>query len=139
LLAAKAAVEQLRDQGEKVTQRAVAAMIGYSQQRVSQIWKLLLLLLDTSNSESSKKLSPPLSASEAEVIAGVSQVVSTLVKDCEAVPLLESLSEIFLQWLEPRQRLQLWQGLSMVEQIRVLSALLLTVPSASLTALMQEE
>jgi hypothetical protein len=132
LLAAKAAVKQLRDQGAKVTQTAIANMIGYSQQRVSQIWQLLLLLLESSDSKSSKKTSVPLSASEAEVIAGVKQVVSTLVADCEAVPLLESISEMFLAWLEPRQRLMLWQGLSLEEQIRVLAALLLTLPSEML-------
>nr|MBW4474839.1 hypothetical protein [Stenomitos rutilans HA7619-LM2] len=135
LLAAKAAVEQLRVQGEKVTQTAIATMIGYSQQRVSQIWKLLLLLLESSDSKSSKPASVPLSASEAEVIAGVKQVVSTLVADYEAVPLLESISEVFLVWLAPRQRLMLWQGLSLEEQIRVLASLLLTLPSEILVGL----
>ncbi|MCY7272192.1 MAG: hypothetical protein LH702_00220 [Phormidesmis sp. CAN_BIN44] len=138
LPAARAAVEQLRAQGEKVTQTAVAALIGYSQQRISQIWKLLLLLLETPNSKSSKNPSSNLSPSEAELITGMNQAVSMLIVDCDEVQLPESLRDVFLEWLEPRQRTMLWRRMSVKEQIRVLSALLLTLLSETLGAMKDE-
>jgi len=139
LLAAKAAVEQLNAQGKKVTQTAVAAMAGYSQQRISEIWKLLLLLLETPNSKSSKNPSSNSSSSEAELITGMSQAVSTLIADCDEVQLPEAIRDVFLEWLEPRQRTMLWQRMSVKEQIRVLSALLLTLPSKTLAAVEKDE
>jgi hypothetical protein len=132
LLAAQAAVAHLRSMGKKVTQTAIAAITGYSQQRLSQVWQLLLLLLESSNSKSSKAASVGLQQAEVELVAGVSAALRLLITDCEPSQLLEAVDEVFLQWLMPRQRLALWGGLSVAEQIRVLSALCLALPTALL-------
>jgi len=80
-IAATAAIAQLREAGAKVTQAAVSAICGYSQQYLSRHWHLLQTLLETSNSKSGKNSgAPPDPETEPiiEAIAGVVNEVATL-------------------------------------------------------------
>lgn len=58
VIACKGAIARLQEAGEKLTQSAIAAIAGYSQQYVSRHWNLLQTLLDTSNSKSGKNPAP---------------------------------------------------------------------------------
>jgi hypothetical protein len=134
LLAARAAVETLRERGEKVTQTAVAKVTGYSQQRLSQIWQLLLSLLECSDSKSSNPSGVAKAPVEAELLTGVSQAVQVLLtQECDESVRLEGLQELFCDWLQPWQWVGVWQLLSVEEQVRLLATLLTVVPLAMLT------
>ncbi len=58
-IAIRAAVNQLKTTGEKITQTTLAALTGYSQQYISKFRVLLQTLLDHTNSKSSKTHEPP--------------------------------------------------------------------------------
>lgn len=59
LMAMLAAAQQLQAVGQKVTQQAVATVVGCSQQYVSRLWDLLQSLLNNSYSKSSKQRGKP--------------------------------------------------------------------------------
>ena len=58
-MAIKGACAQLKEEGKKVTQTAIAKITGYSQGYISRFKKLLLLLLEDINSESNNSDPPP--------------------------------------------------------------------------------
>lgn len=58
-MAIRGAVQQLKDSGQKITQQAIAAVTGYSQQHISRFKSLLIFLLRDSNSKMSKNCEPP--------------------------------------------------------------------------------
>lgn len=121
-LAVQKAVTQLQGEGKKVTQSAIAALTAYSQQYISRYWKLLLFLLGNSNSESSKKPDPL-----SDVVVGI---LEQALPQCKTVKqVLETLGEVFFDWLEPFQWQNLWRSLPTYSRIRILSVLLLTLPN----------
>jgi len=124
-MAFRAAANQLKANGEKITQTAIAKLIDYSQQYLSRFWKLLLTLLETPYRVSSKNSdpSPPLIKSVAEGIdAAINQFCDT------PDQVAQTINEAFFEWLEPDQWLQVWQNLQTQTQIRILEVLALTLP-----------
>lgn len=121
LLAVQQAGEHLKQAGEKVTQRAIAELTEYSQSYISRFWKLLQTLLGFSNSKSNQA-GPPVP----DEILEMAQAAIELCQDPQQV--LESVEDIFFGWLHPGQRRQLYQQLSGQVQVRVVMALLLTLP-----------
>jgi hypothetical protein len=118
---AQAAITQLQAQGEKVTQRAVAAIAGCTQARISQLWKLINFAFGNNKSEiyqQTKEAIPP----------EVKQLVSRVIEDASVDNLLQSLPEMFFEWLEPRQWRQVWRSVAIQQQAKVLSVLLLLLP-----------
>jgi hypothetical protein len=124
-LAVQAVGEQLKATGTKITQRAIAALIPYSQQYVSQHWKLLQTLLESPNSKTSQPLDPD----SQEICVLVAPLVEATISDCEtAAQVLETVNEIFHEWLEPSGWLAVWDRLSGRIQTGIFTALMLTLP-----------
>lgn len=129
--AALAALEHLKAQGQKLTQTAIAKLTGYSQQYLSRYWKLLLLLLEESNSKSGNTSNLVSEAEPSEAVQVVAQILTTFAAKMDAPQLLKELGEV-LSWLTFRQWKQVWHILPAAEQIKVLSALLITLPASQL-------
>ncbi|MEP0879226.1 hypothetical protein NDA00_25860 [Funiculus sociatus GB2-M2] len=135
LLAVQAAGEQLKATGTKITQRAISALIPYSQQYVSQHWKLLQTLLERSNSKTSQPLDPD----SQEVCAIVAPVLETAISGCDDPwQVLETVTEVFYRWLEPVQWLAVWERLGGRVQTGIFTALTLTLPPEHLESFFQE-
>ncbi|MBD1864883.1 hypothetical protein [Trichocoleus sp. FACHB-46] len=127
-LAIEQAVQQLQADGKKVTQSAIAALTDYSQQYISRYWKLLQTLLEVFNSKGSKKFE----AQPNEIAV----IMEEAIQACQDTPqLLTTIGEVFLGWVTPRQWQRLWHQLSQQAQLKILTALLLTLPSNELTEL----
>ena len=105
LIAARRAIAKLQDEGEKITQAAVAALCDCSQQRISQFWHLLKMLLEITNSKSSK-------AAPEGVIVELVPIAEAVISGCTQEQAVESIAEIFFKWLEPNQYHLLWQNLT---------------------------
>jgi hypothetical protein len=111
----------LQAQGEKVTQRAVAAIAGCTQARISQLWKLINFAIGESKSEIYQQ-------TQAAIPPEVEQLVGTVIENATVEELLQSLPEMFFEWLEPGQWGQVWRSVSIQQQAKVLSVLLLLLP-----------
>jgi len=113
------AVATLKEQGKKVTQTAVAELAGVSQGYVSRNRELLQTLLE-SHSKSNNFDSP----GEEEI----AEVLDAAVDACQnSEEVLESIDEVFHQWLEPQQWLPIWNATRASTQTRVLKVLSLTL------------
>lgn len=134
LLAVQSAIEQLKATGTKITQRAIAALIPYSQQYISQHWKLLQMLLDSSNSKTSQT-----SNSDAVgVSVPLASVLEEAISRCEnSTQVLETVTEIFYESIKPVGWLSIWQHLPGKTQIEILKALILTLPMSQIDFLEQ--
>jgi len=135
-IAIKQAVADLKAKGLKITQQAIAAITGYSQQYISRCFKqfrdLLLLLYERSNSKSSKNSDPPPDVGEVErAAAGVLSEIA----DHSYQVVLKSADEVFFTWLQSHQWQQVWQLLTAEVQIKLLQSLVLTLPPADLRQL----
>ena len=122
MLLAQAAIARLKAQGEKVTQRAVAAISGCTQARISQLWKLINFAIGESKSEiyhQTQEAIPP----------EIEQLVGTVIENATVEELLQSLPEMFFEWLEPGQWGQVWRSVSIQQQTKMVSALLSLFPS----------
>lgn len=117
-LAAQQAIETLKAAGEKVTQTAVAAISGYSQQYISRHWKLLQTLLDLLNSKSSKAN---------EVDSDLVEIAELILVESSPNEVLGALESDLYQWIAPNQWEGIWQHLSRRSQISLLSALLVAL------------
>ncbi|MBD2019147.1 hypothetical protein H6F43_02980, partial [Leptolyngbya sp. FACHB-36] len=128
-MAVQGAVTTLKATGKKVTQTAIAAISGYSQQYISRCWKLLQTLLEASNSVWSKNSDPPV---ESELV----EVANAAIAECETVTqTIESVADIFWEWLEPGQQTCFWQSLTRSTQMQILEALLLMLPEPQIAFL----
>ncbi|MBD2092575.1 hypothetical protein H6F67_22255 [Microcoleus sp. FACHB-1515] len=121
ILAARQAIEQIKSAGEKLTQAAVAQIVGCSQARISQLWDFINFATGDSNSKIYNSADSPPDSDLVQVVEAVATEAST-----EAV--LRSLNEMFFDWLAPHQWQQLWQELSGKAQTGILQAVLLTLP-----------
>lgn len=120
-IAAKQAIETLKGAGEKLTQTAVAAISGYSQQYVSRHWKLLQTLLDLSNSKSSK-------ASELDSdLIEIAEIVDATLAESPPDVVIQALEADLYEWIAPSQWSDIWQHLSQRAQISLVSALLVAL------------
>ena len=124
-LAFRAAATQLKANGEKLTQTAIAKLTDYSQQYLSRFWKLLLTLLETPYRVSSKNSDPP-----PPLIKSVAEGIDAAINQfCESpTQVAEIINEAFFEWVEPDQWSQVWQNLQTQTQIRILEVLSLTLP-----------
>ena len=131
-MAVKSAASQLKANGEKITQTAIAKLTGYSQQYLSRSWKLLLTLLETPYRESSKNSDPP-----PPLIKSVAEGIDAAINQFCDTPdqVLETINEAFFEWLEPDQWSQVWQNIQAQTQIRILESLALTLPADDLREL----
>ena len=134
ILAVREAAQQIKSTGAKLTQQAIAKLIPYNQQYVSRHWKLLQTLLDVPNSNSGKNPEPESS----EVIPALVGVLESVPSACEsAAQVLDTVCEVFHDWLDPVQWAGVWTQLSGRTQTAILSALTLTLPPAQIESLMQ--
>jgi len=118
---AQAAIKRLQEQGQKVTQRAVAAIAGCTQARISQLWELINFAMGNSKSEIYNQ-------ADAAIAPEVEQLVGSVIENATVDELLQSLPEMFFEWLEPGQWGQVWRSVSIQQQAKVLSVLLLLLP-----------
>ncbi|MBD2082894.1 hypothetical protein [Leptolyngbya sp. FACHB-17] len=132
-IAVRSAVDQLKATGSKITQRAISALIPYSQQYLSQHWKLLQTLLEGSNSKTSQT-----DDSDTDDIAALlAPVLETAISECEtSAQVLETVAETFYHWVEPIQWLDVWACLSGTIQTKIFAALTLTLPVAQIESLL---
>lgn len=126
-MALKAGIQQLRDAGQKVTQSALAAITGYSQQYISRFKELLLSLVDP-NSKSSKTSDPPPDPDEAE---WVGQVYLPMVAEMPPPELLTEVLDTFEAYGKQAFK-PIWDAVPATAQIKILSALALTLPASEL-------
>jgi hypothetical protein len=121
VLLAQQAIKRLLAQGQKVTQRAVAAIAGCTQARISQLWELINFAIGDINSEIYNQ-------ADAAITPEVEQLVSSVINDVAMDELPEALLEMFFEWLKPGQWGQMWRSLAIDRQARVLSTLLSLLP-----------
>jgi hypothetical protein len=133
--AVQAAIQQLKVVGAKITQRAISALIPYSQQYVSRHWKLLQTLLESPNSKTSQNID----SDSQEVCAMVVPVLEKAISGCEtAAQVLETVNEIFYGWLKPIEWIEVWERLSGRVQTQIFTALTLTLPSEHIEPFLEE-
>lgn len=96
----------------------MAAIAGCTQARISQLWELINFAIGGAKSEIYNQ-------ADAAITPEVEQLVGSVIEDAPAKDLLEALPEMFFEWLEPRQWGQMWRMVSIEQQAKVLSALLL--------------
>jgi 3-polyprenyl-4-hydroxybenzoate decarboxylase len=65
---------------------------------------------------------------QAAIPPEVEQLVGTVIENATVEELLQSLPEMFFEWLEPGQWGQVWRSVSIQQQAKVLSVLLLLLP-----------
>ena len=118
----QAAIARLKAQGEKVTQRAVAAIAGCTQARISQLWELINFAIGNSKSEIYQQ-------ADTAIAPEIEQIISSVIEDASVKDLLQALPEMFFEWLEPGQWEQVWQSVSIQQQTKMVSALLSLLPS----------
>jgi hypothetical protein len=122
VLLAQAAIARLKAQGEKVTQRAVAAISGCTQARISQLWELINFAIGNNKSE----IYQP---ADVAIAPEIEQLVGTVIENATVDELLQSLPEMFFEWLDPGQWRQMWRSVSIQQQTKMVSALLSLLPS----------
>ena len=132
-MAIKAAVEQLKQTGEKITQRAIATITGYSQQHISRFRDLLKMLIGSSNSKMSKTQPAP---EQEEELRWLATVYLPLVTSDSPDEILETMATTWsvysysdFQWL--------WDAIPGLTQITILAKLMLTLPERQLRELAQ--
>lgn len=118
LWAVQGAIQQLNAMGEKLTQTAIAALTGYSQQYLSKQRQLLQLLFKISNSNRRNGGDSPNS-----VYGALSDVVNEIVNETQPEVVNEIVNEVFFSGLEPGQWAVAWQQVSAISQVRILGAL----------------
>lgn len=134
-VAIQQAVEYLQSIDQKPTQAAIAERVGVSQGYISrQFRKLLQTLLDpidrTHHEDSSEETTP------LEMLIPVTQ--QALADSQTPIQVLETLHEVFLNWLEPVNWAKVWQHLASPAQIKALFALLLMAKPTELDFLKSE-
>jgi hypothetical protein len=130
-LAIRGAVKQLKVAGQKVTQGAIAAITGYSQQHISRFKNLLILLLVDSNSKMSKNSDPPPDPGETQWL---SAEYLPLLSESPPDELLEGIRVVFEVYGATVFK-RIWGATSALAQIKILKMLLLTLPESEFRAL----
>lgn len=141
-MAVRAAVQQLKDTGLKITQQALAAMTklldpegkGYSQQHISRFKVLLKTLLEDSNSKMSKPEPPSPNLDETQ---WMSSQYLPLLADSPPAELLEGVLTTFEVYGQSIWR-QIWDATPATAQIKILQALMFTLSPGELRTLFTE-
>jgi hypothetical protein len=125
-LAIKAAVAQLQAMGQKVTQKAIASLTGYSQQHISRFRNLLIKLIESPNSQKSK-----IPDQEAQWL---SQEYLPLVADLPPQEMLQEVATLWSVYGSSDLR-RLWEMTPAGTQIAILTQLMLTLRTDELSQL----
>lgn len=123
-LAIRAAARQLKEAGQKITQSALAAHCGCSQQHIARFKVLLISLLEASNSKMSKTGEPPPVPDETR---WVSQKYLPLLAESPPPELLSGVLDTFEAY--GRGVFQgIWDATPATAQVKILQALALCLP-----------
>ena len=124
-MAMKKAVERLKSEGKKVTQKAVGKLAKASQQRISQLGEFLLVLLkDDLYTKTSKNNSPPDTPPDGEWVA---KIYLPLIASEPRDTILESMNILFDGYNLP-DLIKIWEMTDGKTQINLLSVLLVAFP-----------
>lgn len=134
-MALRAAVRQLKDAGQKVTQQAIAVISGYSQQYISRFRVLLQTLLESLNSKSSKpdEVLPDPHA-DPEETRWMSKEYLPLLAESPSGELLEGVLTTFEVYGREVWR-QIWDATPAAAQIKIVTALMFILSPGELRAL----
>jgi len=127
----RAAVQQLKEAGQKITQQAIAEITGCSQQHISRFKILLKTLLEDSNSKMSKTGPPPPDADEAE---WMSQKYLPLLAELPANEMLDGVLTTLEVYGHVVWR-QIWDTTPATAQIKIIQALMFTLSVGELRSL----
>ena len=111
------AVKQLLSAGKKVTQTAIARLVGVSQGYVSRFRQLLQTLLDSLNSKSNSPATEGLAAE-------IAPVLEDAIAGSPPEEVAGAIHEIFFEWVPPPLWPQLFDRLSASAQIDILGTLI---------------
>ncbi len=130
-MAIKGAVKQLRDAGQKITQGAIAAITGYSQQHISRFKPLLISLLENLNSKMSKNDEPPPDVGELQWMGR--EYLPILAE----LPPSELLNEVLATFESYEQTVwrQIWDATPGAAQVKILNALMFSLSAGELRSL----
>lgn len=129
-IAVKAAIEQLWAKNEKITQAAIAAITGYSQQHISRARVLLISLLDAYSKMSKTGEPPP----DSDDVGWVSQEYLPMLAESPPDELLRGTLDLFDVY--GRRGFQLmWEVTPASVQIKILEILMLILPASELRQL----
>ncbi len=128
--AVQGAIAQLKAEGRKPTQSAIAALTGYSQQYLSKLKKLLLMLLEPYIAKVVKKSAPTPDRQEADWVSG--EYLPLLAKEPtdDLIQGISGVSEVYGGNFK-----QMWEETAAVAQVKILKELLLILPPGELRAL----
>jgi hypothetical protein len=130
-MAIRGAVQQLKNVGLKITQSAIAQIVGLSQGYISRFKKLLQTLLDDSNSKSNNSGDPPPDPDDQE---WMSQEYLPLLAESPPNELLLGLLTTFEVYGQEVWR-QIWDATPAAAQIKILQALMFTLSPGELRTL----
>ncbi len=133
LTALVSAAKEFLANGQKVTQKAVAEVVGCSQQLVSRYWQLLQTLLDDSNSKSGKTSQAPPNPDE---IDWSSQEYVPLLAQESPDEVLKGILAMFEAHGQAAFR-AIWDATPATSQINILKTLFLSLPTGDLHLLAQ--
>lgn len=125
------AVQLLEANKQKVTQAAVAAITGFSQQHISRFKNLLISLLENSNSKMSKTGDPPPDPDEMQWMG---REHLPMLAESPSSELLEGVQTVFEVYDHKVWR-QIWDLVPAAAQVKILQALVLALPSGEFRAL----
>jgi hypothetical protein len=130
-MAIKGAVKQLKDAGQKITQSAIASIVGVTQGYISRFKKLLLLLLEDIYSKSNNSDSPPPDVGEG---TWMGREYLPIIAESSTDQLLEEVFEVFESHGEKGWR-QIWAIAPADSQVKILRALMFTLSAGELRSL----
>lgn len=130
-MAIKGAVQQLKDGGAKITQAAIAHIVGVSQGYISRFKKLLLFLLEDSYSKSNNFPDPPPDVGEVQWMG--QEYLPILAESPPNELPLEVLS-VFESYGSNVWR-QVWNATPATAQIKILQALMFTLAPGELRSI----
>ena len=129
--AVRGAVRQLRDAGQKITQAAIAQVVGVTQGYISRFRKLLQTLLEDSYSKSNNFSDPPPDVGEVEWMG--QEYLPTLAQS-PPDELLEEVLSVFENYGAVIWR-QVWDATPAAAQTKILQVLMFTLTPEELRSL----
>ncbi|NJR56842.1 MAG: hypothetical protein HC768_21250, partial [Acaryochloris sp. CRU_2_0] len=134
-MAIESTILQLQAKGEKVTHQLVSAVSGIPRGTIARYWRLFISLLEGINSKMNNSRNKPDAEQEShQAIAGILDELADLPID----QLLPNLSEVFFDWLKPKEWTAVWDGVSAAGQMAILEGLALVLPEKMLEKAMPE-
>ena len=120
ITAVKGAIAQLKAEGKKVTQSAIAAIAGYSQQYLSKLKNLLLMLLESDIAKVVKNSAPTPERDEAE---WASDIYLPLLAKEHSIEGILGASDIYGERFK-----EIFEATAVDTQLKILQALLSVLP-----------